>query len=221
MVSIIYCNWNTLSHIIKSIECIERFPPRISYEIIISDNGSNDGIDEWIKEHPKYIFLKNKYNMGYGHAANKGILESKGKYIALLNPDTFPQEGWLDKLTDFLDSFPEVSLVGPSSENVCCLWQDRNRNQGGSIEVHEVIPFVCVVIRKSAFWELGLLSLRVEEDLEFARRLVSAGKKLVVVGSAFVGHTGHSSLIENKVGTNQASVVRYNEEVVKPRLWGE
>jgi GT2 family glycosyltransferase len=65
----------------------------ISYEIILVDNGSNDGSVEFfsrLKNKEKKIkFLINQTNLGFSRANNQAASVAKGKYLLFLNSDTF------------------------------------------------------------------------------------------------------------------------------------
>ena len=57
-------------------------------EVIIVDNGSDDGSVEFIKEnYPEYILVENKENLGFSRAINQGIKISSAEYCFLLNND--------------------------------------------------------------------------------------------------------------------------------------
>jgi len=57
-------------------------------EVIIVDNGSDDGSVEFIKEnYPEYILIENKENLGFSRAINQGIKISSAEYCFLLNND--------------------------------------------------------------------------------------------------------------------------------------
>lgn len=88
-----------------------------SYEIIIVDNGSNDGTAEWVgqrireSENQKIGLIRNQ-NTGYAAGNNLGIKQSKGRYILLLNPDTKLQPSTLETMLDFMENHPEVGVSG-------------------------------------------------------------------------------------------------------------
>jgi GT2 family glycosyltransferase len=93
--SIIIINYNTKKltySCLKSVLTSLRSSP-ISYEIILVDNGSNDGSVEFfsrLKNKEKKIkFLINQTNLGFSRANNQAASVAKGKYLLFLNSDTF------------------------------------------------------------------------------------------------------------------------------------
>jgi GT2 family glycosyltransferase len=106
-VSIIVLNWNgkhLLSQNIKSV--IDQ--TYLNFEIIITDNGSNDGSVKFIKslqkKDKKVRLLENKNNIGFASGNNKAIKialrEKKSKYIALVNNDVKLEKDWLKNITN-------------------------------------------------------------------------------------------------------------------------
>lgn len=60
---------------------------RLTYEILVIDNGSTDGSIEVARSSINTTTLENKENVGYGKANNQGIRKAKGDYVLLLNSD--------------------------------------------------------------------------------------------------------------------------------------
>ncbi len=88
-VSIIIVNYNTKTLLRNCLVSIFDKTKDVKFEVIISDNGSNDGSVEMIKnEFPQVIIIDNKSNLGFGTANNCGLAIAKGKYIFYLNSDT-------------------------------------------------------------------------------------------------------------------------------------
>ena len=85
----------------------------ISFEIFVVDNASGDGSAAMIKEKfPGVVLLVNKENKGFAAANNQAIHLAKGRYVILLNPDTFIHQGALDKMVRFMDHHPEAGAAG-------------------------------------------------------------------------------------------------------------
>ncbi|EHQ07520.1 glycosyltransferase [Leptonema illini] len=83
------------------------------FEIVVTDDGSTDNTVEEIKsfndERIKlFVFSKNQ---GASVAANNCILNSSGKYIAMLSSDDVFFPGKLEKQVEFLDGNPDIGVV--------------------------------------------------------------------------------------------------------------
>ena len=78
-----------------------------SLEIVIVDNNSADQSREYLENnYPQFTLIKNKENIGYVGANNKGYQyarKKKAKYIYLLNQDTVITKGFLQPLYDFAE----------------------------------------------------------------------------------------------------------------------
>ena len=114
VLSIIIVHYKTRELTLQCIQSIQEFRPHVSYEILIVDNGSHDGIGETLAEKfPDVRLIETGRNDGFSHANNLGIVNSRGKYILLLNSDTKILEPAFDRLIQFMDSCPEAGCVGP------------------------------------------------------------------------------------------------------------
>ena len=74
--------YNEKKTIKKAIEVIR--PLKIDKEIIIIDNGSNDGTQAVLqnyKQQKNFKIIIQKKNMGFGNTMQIGLRKSKGKYI--------------------------------------------------------------------------------------------------------------------------------------------
>jgi GT2 family glycosyltransferase len=75
------------------------------YEVIIIDNCSQDGSAQQVREnYPGVKLIESEENRGYGAGTNTGISHAIGEYIAILNPDTIVETGWLRNLVKPLDN---------------------------------------------------------------------------------------------------------------------
>ena len=121
-ISIIIVNFKTKDLVLDCFESIKKEGSKILWEVIVVDNGSNDGSKEAFKklekEHNNFRFISNKENLGYGKANNQGIKIAKGKYIFLLNSDTLVKKGSLGKLIEFVEKNRNVGVVGSKLYNL-------------------------------------------------------------------------------------------------------
>lgn len=113
-ISIIIVNYNTLELTKNTIDSVIEKTTGIKYEIILVDNASTDGSIEYFEKNykDKIIFLKNKENLGFGRANNKGIEIAKGKFIFLLNSDTLLINNAIKILFDYMKLNSKVGVCG-------------------------------------------------------------------------------------------------------------
>lgn len=81
-------------------------------EVIIVDNGSQDGSAEYIKEnHPEFTLIENQENLGFSKAVNQGIKASKTDYVFLLNNDVELEENCLSNLMKCIQKDDSIFAV--------------------------------------------------------------------------------------------------------------
>ena len=97
--SVIVVNWNTLDVLKVTLQAIRRFSPPTT-EIIVVDNGSSDGSQEWLKTRPFLCHVVAlPVNIGHGQALDVGVAVARRPIIVTLDSDAFPYDaGWLDTL---------------------------------------------------------------------------------------------------------------------------
>ncbi len=84
-----------------------------SYEIIVVDNASFDGVKEVAEKYPQVKFIQSQVNHGYAAGNNIGIKQAKGKYILICNPDLAFMQDAISRLYKYMEANPEVALAGP------------------------------------------------------------------------------------------------------------
>ncbi len=114
ILSIVIANWNTKELIKQCLSSIfVSVRKGLKYEVIVIDNGSDDGSAEYLEElGEKIILIRNSSNLGYAKACNQGMKAAGGKYILLLGSDTILSEGAAETCIKFLDENPGAGGVG-------------------------------------------------------------------------------------------------------------
>jgi GT2 family glycosyltransferase len=113
--SIVVLCWNDQAVIHDAIRSIYDTTRAVDFEIIVSDNGSDEGCVEGIRKafpYPNLRVVENKANLGFTRGNNAGIAMAQGEYVLILNPDTIMHEAALDKLVQFADRHPEGGAFG-------------------------------------------------------------------------------------------------------------
>lgn len=111
--SIVILNYNTLNLLKRCLDNITNL--EIDFEIIVIDNASQDGSSEWLAEleDPRVRVIVLPENRGFSGGCNVGIQASSGDHVLLLNTDAFPSLEALMTLSAYLESHPQVGIVGP------------------------------------------------------------------------------------------------------------
>jgi len=86
--SIIIVNFNTKKLTINCVKSVIESKPKMKYEIIVVDNGSDELFETSDFVNYGVKIIRNDTNLGFAKANNQGIRKAKGKYIVLLNSDT-------------------------------------------------------------------------------------------------------------------------------------
>jgi len=111
-------SYNSLSFLRECLNSILSSPPGVGHEIIVVDNASSDGTDEFVKKnYPEIILIPNKRNIGFAAANNRAIEESRSKYVLLINSDCMVYKKSLGSLVEFMEKNPEVGIAGPKIVN--------------------------------------------------------------------------------------------------------
>ena len=113
-VSIVILNYKSKGLVRQCVKTIALLPPAVRHEVIVVDNGSDDGVGEMLaRRHPDVRFVQTGANLGYAAGNNAGIRAAKGRYVVIMNPDITVRPGAVDALVAFMDANPDVGMAGP------------------------------------------------------------------------------------------------------------
>ncbi len=113
--SIIIVSWNVRELLLGCLAALpEAVGKGVDYEVIVVDNASQDGTVGAVQESfPAVRIIANTDNRGFTRGNNQGLAVAQGRYLFFLNPDTEPQPGSIAELIHYLQTHPNVGVVGP------------------------------------------------------------------------------------------------------------
>lgn len=93
---------------------IDSIPFNNEMEVIVVDNASTQDEASTISEkYPHVKVIRSNQNLGFAGGNNLGIKEAQGKYILLINNDTYIKEFKIDSLIERLESSDKIAIVCP------------------------------------------------------------------------------------------------------------
>ena len=112
IISIIILNYNTVRLTHDCLESIKRCKSEVSFEVIVSDNGSTDASCDMVrKEFPWVKLIENGENLGFAAGNNRARPYARGKYILFLNTDTIVKKGTLSQTVRYMEEHPKVGAL--------------------------------------------------------------------------------------------------------------
>lgn len=191
--SIIIVNWNTRDYIAECLQSLAATADRVELdpggsaliyqtyraEVIIVDNASQDDSVALIHEQfPWARLIENAQNVGFAPANNQAYEGSTGRYVLLLNSDTYVHAGAVVALLDYMEAHTRCGAGGarllnrdgtlqPSGQPMLTpgrefwhlmfldhVWRRAtyNMNQWDTHTAHpiEVIKGACLIVRRAA-----------------------------------------------------------------------
>lgn len=145
MISVIMPAYNSAAYINRAIDSV--LQQQVSWELIIIDDCSTDNLNQIIENYrqiPNIRCIKNETNLGAAASRNKGVMASRGAYIAFLDADDW----WMpDKLK------LQLELLKNSGAALCCTARELITNEGAAtgriIPVKERITYKMLLTHNS------------------------------------------------------------------------
>ncbi|GIO87232.1 hypothetical protein J25TS5_41640 [Paenibacillus faecis] len=237
-VSIIIPTFNKKEMLMECLDSIEAFTD-YPYELIVVDNGSQDGTVEELRRRRGPLRLAvNETNLGFARAVNTGLMMAKGRYLVLLNNDVLVTERWIVQLLKCLSESPDAAAVGPVTNYISGEQQietaygdipgmrafaaSHNRSDRGKWRDADRLVGFCLLFPRSTFEQIGYFDEGYEvgnyEDDDWILRLRLQGKKLKIAGDTFVHHYG--SVTMKELGERKVSEVNGKNGGYFNEKWG-
>ena len=190
------------------------------FDLVIVDNGSNDGTVEYIKDFKKnrtnITLIENKKNLGYSRGNNigiKSVMDKDYEYIALLNNDILFTPNWLVDTIEGFKIDEQIGILSPRSSEKTGLTANNYLKKYKKFlsklktELKYVLKpfFSCVLIKKEVFKKIGLFDEAYTpafwEDDDLSIRAMYAGYSCAYLNSVFIFHNRSttSSFVKNEI----------------------
>jgi GT2 family glycosyltransferase len=112
--SVIIVSYNVRYYLEQCLMSVFRATEGLACEVFVVDNHSRDDSVEYIRERfgERVHLIASNHNLGFARANNMAIAKAQGKYVLLLNPDTFVGESAIRQVLQFMDTHERAGGVG-------------------------------------------------------------------------------------------------------------
>lgn len=113
--SVIILNYNVRYFLEQCVESVQKALNNLDAEIIVVDNNSSDDSCAMMKRlFPHIKLIENKENVGFPKGNNIAVVEAKGEYVCILNPDTVVAEDTFEKIlnSQFTIHNSQLGIIG-------------------------------------------------------------------------------------------------------------
>jgi len=216
LVSIVIVNWNGLDDTKLCLEHTKKQTYK-NIEIIVVDNGSNDGSLSYLRKYPGIKLVENSKNLGFtgGHIA--GYEASNGNYILLLNNDAIMDNDYVKNAIGTMQSDERIGALGGRAY----LWDEHNelfdttnefysyqninlttaegifaKSDKGVLQEVNNVSGSCVMVRRGTIDEIGYLHnpfFAYYEESDLFARMKRAGFKVIYSPKLAIWHANAKS----------------------------
>lgn len=242
-VSVVVLTYNNLEYTKACLLSLEINSGYENLEIVIVDNSSSDGTQEYLLEYGKYrddvCVILNEENYGFAKGNNIGLDAASGQLLVVLNNDTYVTPGWIHSMARHLRLDSDVGLVGPVTNNIGnearieIVYSNMSemeqsaaaytsKRPGQSLEV-DCVAFFCTMMTRQVYQEIGGLDEAFGrgffEDDDYCQRVRKAGYKVVIADDVFVHH--HLSASFAKLDDGERRTLFETNKKIYEEKWGE
>lgn len=112
---------NALEHTMACLQAVRRHLPDDADILVIDDASTDEDVlptlQRWAAGDARVTVTANHENLGFTRTVNRGLQESPGRDVVLLNSDTVVPSLWLHRLRTAAYLFDDVATVTPLSDN--------------------------------------------------------------------------------------------------------
>jgi len=111
--TVVIVNYRVKYLLEQTLRSVEQAMQGMTGEIIVVDNKSGDDSIAFSRErHPEVTYIENQDNVGFARANNQAIMQARGEYTLILNPDTIITPQCLQEGIRWMSSHPDCGAIG-------------------------------------------------------------------------------------------------------------
>lgn len=215
LVTVLIVNWNSREMLAKCLKylMVQTLKP---VRILVLDNASSDDSADVVKCFENVMLYRANTNLGFAAGNNRILKECDTEFIALLNPDAFPDPDWLESLIMAAMDYPEFAAfgsrqlvqsnpkyldgIGDNYHLSGLVWRGGHGAQQHPADLKQRKIFspcaAAALYRREALLEIGGFDedfFCYLEDIDLGFRLRLAGHQAMYVPDAVVCHVGSAT----------------------------
>lgn len=214
-VTVVIVNWNSGDMLTKCLRHLAAQTVQPEHVLVI-DNDNSGGSAVLPKTLPQVMVRRMKTNLGFAGGNNRALAECDTEFVALLNPDAFPEPEWLERMLAAARARPDVAAFGSCQLRYddpevldgigdCYYITGKVWREGYGARRREVDPIsreifspcaAAAFYRRQALLKVGGFDedyFCYVEDVDLGFRLRLAGYKALYVPDAVVHHVGSAT----------------------------
>jgi hypothetical protein len=206
--------WNGRDLLLRLMDSLAR-QTQPATELLVVDNGSQDDAPEAARQRGARVIPMGR-NAGFAEAVNRGIQESRGEWLAIVNSDVEMAPDYFARLlaavqaSDAWFATGKILAAGSNGRidgtfDITCRGGTTWRVGNGCVDRPAFsaerqiwsAPFTAVLLRAEIFRRVGLLDVRFEsylEDVDFGLRCAQLQLPGIYVPGALAWHQGSATL---------------------------
>lgn len=211
-ISVIMPCFNSANFISESIESILK-QTFSDFELILIDDGSTDESLEIIRQYQQVdsrVVVVEKENTGPADSRNRGVFESKGEWIAILDSDDIAHHTRLEKQYKYVSQRQDIVMIGSgfteinsNGDPIKCHYYPaahsilvKRLQRLMAFPAHSSLMYRSEVVKRIGGFNARYLS---SEDIDIWLRLAENGR-IICLGDALVKVRKHANNVSNHEG---------------------
>lgn len=236
--SIVIASYNCCEMMQVCIKSIREYIPFSTYEIIVVDNASTDGIADWLASQNDIKLIRNTENKGFGAASNQGVsIASANNDIFFLNNDTIVPPNaffWLKMglyekenigatscMSNRVGNNQMINITFDTTDDILSFSKKHNIISLNPYEEKIKLIGFALFIKQEVIKKIGLFDeifgIGNFEDDDISIRILNAGYKLLLCHNSFIFHFGSQSFAQIKLNYND--LFTKNRQIFQSK-WG-